>query len=41
MHMRNAHLQAGLSSKGGNISVDLYLFVLLFNTNFLNKIKLN
>ena len=27
--------------RGGNISVDMFWFVLLFNTNFMNKLKFN
>ena len=36
-----AHLLGGLGRRGGNISVDLSLVVLLYNTNFLNKLKFN
>ena len=31
----------GLRKRSGNISVDLSLFVLLYNTNFMNKLKFN
>ena len=30
-----------LRRKSGNIYVDLSLFVLLYNTNFMNKLKFN
>ena len=30
-----------LRSRGGNNSVDLSLFVLLYNTNLINKLKFN
>ena len=35
------HVQVGLRKRGGNISVDLSLFGLLYNTNFTNKLKFN
>ena len=31
----------GLRRRGENISVDLSLFVLFYNTDFMNKLKLN
>ena len=36
-----AHIQGSLRRRGGNIYVDLSLFVLLYNTNFMNKLKFN
>ena len=36
-----SHVSVGLRRRGGNISVDLSLFVLLYNTNFMNKLKFN
>ena len=37
--MALAHITVGLRRRGGNISEDLSLFVLLYNTNFMNKLK--
>ena len=34
-----AHVSVGLRRRGGNISVDLSLLVLLYNANFMNKPK--
>ena len=36
-----AHFSVGIERRGGNISVDLPLFVLLYKTNFINKLKFN
>ena len=36
-----AHISVGLGRRGGNISVDLSLFVLLYNTNFMTNLKFN
>ena len=36
-----AHVSDGLRRRGGNISVDLSLFALLYNTNVKNKLKFN
>ena len=35
------YISIGLRRRGGNISVDLSLFVLLYNTHFMNKPKFN
>ena len=40
-HCTCAYILGGLRTRGGNISVDLPLFVLLYNTNFMNKLKFN
>ena len=37
----HAHISVCLEKRGGNISVDLSLFVLLSNTNCMNKLKFN
>ena len=37
----HAHISVGLRRRGGNISVDLSLLVLLYNANFMRKIKYN
>ena len=37
--MARAHISVALRRRGGNISVDLSLFVLLYNSNFMNKPK--
>ena len=34
-------ISVGLRRRGGTISVDLSLFVLLYNANFINKLKFN
>ena len=34
----HAHIYGGVWRRGGTISVDLSLFVLLYNTNFMNKL---
>ena len=39
--MRNALISVGLRRRGGNISVNLSLFVLLYYTNFKYKLKFN
>ena len=36
-----SHVSVGLRRRGGNISVDLSLFVLLYNSNFTKKLKCN
>ena len=33
------HISVGLGRLGGNISADLSLFVILYNTNFMNKLN--
>ena len=38
-HCTYAHLKGGLRGRGGHIFVDLSLYVLLYNTNFKNKLK--
>ena len=35
-----SHVSVGLRRRGGNISVDLSLFVLLYNTTLMNTLKL-
>ena len=35
------YIKVGFRRRGGNISVDLSLFVSLYNTNFMNKLKFN
>ena len=35
-----AHVSVGLRRRGGNISLDFSLFVLLYNAKFMHKLKL-
>ena len=40
-HCAYVHIYVGARRKDGNISVDFTFFVLLYNSNFMNKIKFN
>ena len=40
-HMRSAYMIGGVRRRGGTISVDLSLIVLVYNINFMNKLKFN
>ena len=37
----HAHIEISLMRRGGNVSVDLSSFVLLYNKNFTNELKFN